>query len=272
MFNENQKNTKVFSHCCTRIPAFPSIQDVHCQHKECLYEALQNTSINVLQCPRWRTRSFLLLYEANSGIQDHMCFIRRTEASQGQLNTAPSENNPKKRCRVLPISQPGPSKMPKMATSYFITKSLSVVEMLKLRKTIEKTSISIHLENFDMEKTVWSYSWSSEAIHNQPPAQGFSASRNSIWLETYLFDMHPCQCHGRVCAQQAYGPNWKNLIHANTQGRSTPPRTPWFISYRWFTKQLIVEIVGLECSLWITQRVLTWLTIKYFSGSWHLSI
>ena len=81
-----------------------------------------------------------------------MCFIRRTEASQGQLNTASSENNPKKRCRVLPISQPGPSKMPKMATSYFITKSLSVVEMLKLRKTIEKTSISIHLENFDMEK------------------------------------------------------------------------------------------------------------------------
>ena len=83
--------------------------------------------------------------------------------------------------------------MPKVATSYFITKSLSVVEMLKLRKTIEKTSISIHLENFDMEETVWSYSWSSEVIHNQPPAQGFSASRNSIWLETYLSDMHPCK-------------------------------------------------------------------------------
>ena len=95
--------------------------------------------------------------------------------------------------------------------------------MLKLRKTIEKTSISIHLENFDMEETVWSYSWSSEAIHNQPPAQGFSASRNSIWLETYLSDMHPCQSHGRVCAQQAYGPNSEKLDSSQyaREGHST---------------------------------------------------
>ena len=40
---------------------------------------------------------------------------------------------------------------------------------------------------------VRSCSWSAEAIHNQPPAQGFPASRNSIWLETYLSDMHPCK-------------------------------------------------------------------------------
>ena len=100
----------------------------------------------MLQCPCWRKRSFLLLYEANSGLQDHMHFVRITEASQGQLNTSPRENNPKKRCGVLPISQPGPSKMPKVATSYFIPKSLSVVEMPKLGKTIKKTSTSSQLK------------------------------------------------------------------------------------------------------------------------------
>ena len=100
----------------------------------------------MLQCPCWRKRSFLLLYEANSGLQDHKYFVRRTEATQGQLNTSPRENNPKKRCGVLPISQPGPSKMPKVATSYFIPKSLSVVEMPKLGKTIKKTSTSSQLK------------------------------------------------------------------------------------------------------------------------------
>ena len=35
------------------------------------------------------------------------------------------------------------------------------------------------------------------------PLSLFSASRNSIWLETYLSDMHTCQSHRRVCAQQA---------------------------------------------------------------------
>ena len=59
----------------------------------------------------------------------------------------------------------------------------------------------------------------------------------------------------------------KNLIHPSKQGRGAPPRTPWFISYRRFTRQLIVGIMGLECSLPITQRVLTWLTIQFFSGS-----
>ena len=67
-------------------------------------------------------------------------------------------------------------------------------------------------------------SWSAEAIHNQPPAQGFSASRNSIWLDLKFR---------------------KNLIHVSTQGRGTPPRTPWFISYRRLTKQLMVWIVGI---------------------------
>ena len=62
----------------------------------------------------------------------------------------------------------------------------------------------------------------------------------------------------------------KNLIHTSTQG--TPPRMPWFIFYRRFMRQLIVGIVGLECSLPITQRVLTWLTIQFFSGSRRFSI
>ena len=41
---------------------------------------------------------------------------------------------------------PGPSKMPKVATSYFIPKSLSVVEMPKLGKTIKKTSTASQLK------------------------------------------------------------------------------------------------------------------------------
>ena len=88
----------------------------------------------------------VLLASLRSKFRTHMNFVRRTEASQGQLNTSPRENNPKKRFGVLPISQPGPSKMPKVATSYFIPKSLSVVEIPKLGKTIKKTSTSSQLK------------------------------------------------------------------------------------------------------------------------------
>ena len=39
------------------------------------------------------------------------------------------------------------------------------------------------------------------------PLPLFSAARNPIWLETYLSDMHTCQSHRGVCAQQARGEN-----------------------------------------------------------------
>ena len=85
--------------------------------------------------------------------------------------------------------------------------------------------------------------------------------------------MHPCQSDGRVCALQARGPNFGKTS-------PTPVRKGGALHHghldlnptgdsRW---QLIVGIVGLECSLPITQRVLTWLTIRFFSGSLLLSI
>ena len=149
--------------------------------------------------------------------------------------------------------------MPKVATSYFIPKSLSVAEMLKLGKTIKKTSTSSQLKT-----STWRQWFGhvadllKQSIIN--PCPRFPR------LEKFNLTCDLSLWHAKVMEGFAR----KTLIHTSTQGRGTPPRTPWFI----FTgaKQLMVGIAGLKCFLRITYRVLTWLTIQLFSGSWRLSI
>ena len=111
-------------------------------------------------------------------------------------------------------------------------------------------------------------SWSALAIHNQPPCKRFLHLKkfNLTWDLSVRHAPFPKLWKG-LRAAGLWRKFWKNLIHASTQGRGTPPRTPSFISYRRFTRQLIVGIVGLEWFLPITQRVLTLLTSQFFAGS-----
>ena len=111
--------------------------------------------------------------------------------------------------------------MPKVATSYFIPKSLSVAEMLKLGKTIKKTSTSSQLKI-----STWRQWFGhvadllKQSIINPCPRFPRLEKFNLTW-DLSLW-------HAKVMEGFAR----KTLIHTSTQGRGTPPRTPWFILYR----------------------------------------
>ena len=105
------------------------------------------------------------------------------------------------------------------------------------------------------------------------PLSLFSATRNSIWLETYLSDMHTCQSHRRVCAQQARGANcgktWSTPVRkggALHHGRldlypTGDSRGDW-----------IVGIVGLECSCRLLEGFWPDWPFNSSEGSWRFSI
>ena len=145
-----------------------------------------------------------------------MHFVRRTKASQGQLNTSPRENNVEY-CLFPNLALVRCQKWLQAISS----QSLSVAEMLKLGKTIKKTSTSSQLKI-----STWRQWFGhvadllKQSIINPCPRFPRLEKFNLTW-DLSLW-------HAKVMEGFAR----KTLIHTSTQGRGTPPRTPWFILYR----------------------------------------
>ena len=122
--------------------------------------------------------------------------------------------------------------MPKVATSYFIPKRLSVAEMLKRGKTIKKTSTSSQLKT-----STWRQWFGhvpdllKQSIINPCPRFSRLEKINLTWDLSLWHAPLPKSWRG-LRAASLWCKFRKTLIHTSTQGRGTPPRTPWFIFYR----------------------------------------
>ena len=84
----------------------------------------------------------------------HVRFVERSEQDAPKEFVTIAETSPKKR-KKNPVSSPEKGQKSLIVASKFVPKSLSVVDMLKLGKTINSNATSVKLLNFDIRTMVW---------------------------------------------------------------------------------------------------------------------